>query len=306
MAQVLIADVTNKTEGTDGTGSFDVLMTSVDVHLLTQYNEGAITGAEYAQVYAGALQSVLQQAISFEMGKQAADKQAELLVSQINESNEKIDAIIAQTAQSYEAIKASQDKTIRENLLNNNMIAKIVEEIDLLQSKDSEEIANTVRKDTETSLRVIANNYDVAIKTQQELSLKEKNGLVVITYSYYSNGVDGTIVTTTTLANVVGSVLSTTITDGAGTSTTALDHEILRSKDNLIIAQTLGFVSDTKQKVLKLMQDGFAVAASLAGVSNYPEANQDEAIDNLTQELLSDVGSTVDIQSNVQAPATGE
>ena len=70
----------------------------------------------------------------------------------------------------------------------------------------------------------------------------------------------------------------------------------------LMAAQTLGFASDTKQKLLKQMQDGFAVALSIAGVGNVPEANQDKAIDDLTQELLVNIGSSVVIESEQIVP----
>jgi len=70
----------------------------------------------------------------------------------------------------------------------------------------------------------------------------------------------------------------------------------------LIAAQTLGFASDTKQKILKQMNDGFAVVLSVAGQGNVPEANQDAAIDSLSQELLADVGSLVVIATAETPP----
>ncbi len=70
----------------------------------------------------------------------------------------------------------------------------------------------------------------------------------------------------------------------------------------LMAAQTLGFASDTKQKILKQMNDGFAVVLSVAGQGNVPEANQDAAIDDLTQELLSNVGSSVIIATAETPP----
>jgi len=70
---------------------------------------------------------------------------------------------------------------------------------------------------------------------------------------------------------------------------------LLIAKEELVQAQTLGFASDTKQKILKQMHDGYAVNLSIAGIGNVPEADQDAAIDDLTQELLTDVGSSVTI-----------
>lgn len=67
---------------------------------------------------------------------------------------------------------------------------------------------------------------------------------------------------------------------------------LLQSKDDLIAAQTLGFASDTKQKVLKLLMDGYAVNLSIAGTATTPDAATEPAIDALVFEILGDVGST--------------
>lgn len=73
MADVTIAQVT--TTVTSGDGVFDVLMRAVDAHLDKQYTSGRIKGADYATVYLGALQMVLQQAIAFTMQKQQVTRE---------------------------------------------------------------------------------------------------------------------------------------------------------------------------------------------------------------------------------------
>jgi len=70
---------------------------------------------------------------------------------------------------------------------------------------------------------------------------------------------------------------------------------LLKAKSDLIAAQTLGFVSDTKQKVIKQMLDGYAVTLSIAGSATQPDATKEPAIDALVQELLTDVNSSVTI-----------
>ena len=302
MAEILISDVTNKTSTVDGTGIFDVLIGSVSLNLQDQYDEGRITGTDFATVYLGAMQSALQQSISFVLGKQTADKQAELVAAQIVEVNEKIDTIIAQTATHYESIKSSQSKTLRDNLLNNAVVTKTQEETDLLQSKDNEEIAFTIRQDAESEAKIVDINHGIAIKAQQEFNLKDKNGGAIVTYTYYLNGTTIPTGTTTDIDAIVGPILSTAITDGSTISVIAYDKEILKSKDLLIEAQTLGFASDTKQKILKQMNDGYAVNLSIAGVGDVPESNQDNSIDALTQELLVDVGSSVLIPGETVVP----
>jgi hypothetical protein len=59
-----------------GTGVFDDLMESVNVHLDAQYNLGRITGTDYATVYLGAMQSAIQTSASFVVG--AAKGNAEI------------------------------------------------------------------------------------------------------------------------------------------------------------------------------------------------------------------------------------
>lgn len=68
---------------------------------------------------------------------------------------------------------------------------------------------------------------------------------------------------------------------------------LLLSKQQLIQAQTLGFASDTKQKVLKQMFEGYAVTLSIAGSATAPDASKEPSIDNLVGEILADVGSSV-------------
>jgi len=70
-------------------------------------------------------------------------------------------------------------------------------------------------------------------------------------------------------------------------------------------AQTLGFQSDTKQKILKQMLDGYAVNLSIAGTAGVPETTKDAAIDQLSQEILDDVTTSVVIQSVAQTPDDG-
>lgn len=307
MAEILITDIVTKAAaGTPGTGIFDLLMENINLYLQQEYNSGRITGAEYATVYLGALDSVLNQAVAFGLTRQEADKKAELLNVQISEANERIEEVTSRTAKNYEDIKASQEKTLRENLLNNSVITKITEETDLIIAQEAEVLSKTARESLESENRIASLNHDISIKAEQNFKLNEQNGIPTINYKYYVNGTDGATTTTTNLSNVVGPVLGTSMVAGAGESIVSLEKEILKSKDLLVEAQTLGFKSDTKQKVLKLMTDGYAVNLSVSGTANVPEAVQDASIDQLVQEILNDVGTTVTIQSITQVPATGD
>lgn len=79
-----IIDTTNITDGTlTGTGSFDLLMQSVKAHIEYEYNAGRIVGTDYANVYLGTIQTVLGQAIQFELSKASAAAQTDLVLEQI-------------------------------------------------------------------------------------------------------------------------------------------------------------------------------------------------------------------------------
>ena len=205
----------------------------------------------------GSLQTVMAQAVQFLLTEQKAGKEADLVDSQIRESEEKIDLLAAQTAEQYEKIAFSQAKTTRDNLLNQKQVIKLQKEAILIERQTEKAIAEiTDQVYVTTNLR------------PQEVSLLT--------------------------ARTVEQVAATARNDSESTQ-----------KVLLMVAQTLGFKSDTKQKILKQMMDGYAVNLSIAGVGNVPEANQDAAIDQLAQEILDDLESGVVIQSGTQIPDTG-
>lgn len=64
-------DVTQlTTKSLTGTGVFDVLMKTVKLHLIEEYDNDRITGAQYSDVYIGALGAVLQQSVAFLLNHQ--------------------------------------------------------------------------------------------------------------------------------------------------------------------------------------------------------------------------------------------
>ena len=81
------------TQSIDGTGVFDIFMKTVKMHLIEEYDQGRIHGAQYAEVYLGALQSVMQQSISFLMNH----KQGLLLNAEIGLTRQKTATELAQT-----------------------------------------------------------------------------------------------------------------------------------------------------------------------------------------------------------------
>lgn len=76
-----------------GTGVFDVLMTATKAHLLEEYNADRITGEEYATVYLGAIQAVMQQAVQYILGQ----PQVEVAKAQAALTRQKTVTELAQT-----------------------------------------------------------------------------------------------------------------------------------------------------------------------------------------------------------------
>lgn len=76
--------LTELTTGTlDGAGVFDALMRANKVHLQNEFDKGRIRGPEYATVYLGALQSVMQTAVAYLLQSQKVTLEAQLIEQQI-------------------------------------------------------------------------------------------------------------------------------------------------------------------------------------------------------------------------------
>ena len=71
MADITVEGITN----TGGTGVFDKLMESINGQIETQYLNNRITGADYATVYLGSLQTALSQSIQFAMQEVLTESQ---------------------------------------------------------------------------------------------------------------------------------------------------------------------------------------------------------------------------------------
>lgn len=73
-------DLTQKT--VDGTGTFDIIMSTVKVHLKEEYTSGRITGQEYTKAYIQIVTAALSGGIQFLLGRDQAYWQAILAQQQ--------------------------------------------------------------------------------------------------------------------------------------------------------------------------------------------------------------------------------
>lgn len=106
MANITISEVT---EGTiDGNGAFDEIQKAFNAHLLNEYQKNRIKGTEYSQVYLGGMQAAMENAIAYVLGRQKADKEAELIAEKIvteGKIQDKIDQEIELLKQTIEKMK---------------------------------------------------------------------------------------------------------------------------------------------------------------------------------------------------------
>jgi hypothetical protein len=205
MAEIKNSDIT--TGELEGDGSFDVFMRSVNRHLLEEYSKNRIKGTDYSNVYLGAMQAVLAQAMQFQLQKQAADKQADLVDKQIDmidvqiigelKNNELKDKQMLKMDQEIlvleqQVLKSKQDVLVAEQqvlVMKQQVLKSAAEVINLghqgnvliqtVGKVEAEKFLLTEKKWSEQAQRLdVVNNQPVAgvIKTQKELYIKQMDG----------------------------------------------------------------------------------------------------------------------------------
>jgi hypothetical protein len=155
----------------DCTGIFDKLMEAVNKNILIQYNDSRIDSGDYANVYLGSLQAVLSQSIQFALQEQLIEAQ--------------VAAAITDNALKVKQLEiADIDKSTKQYQLDNllpEQLIKIQEEIDILQTQDSEALLNGTKdrllKDAEVSMKakqedlvdsqIVGSGFDNTLKSEQ-------------------------------------------------------------------------------------------------------------------------------------------
>lgn len=137
MADIQLDSITNAS----GTGVFDKLMEAVNTQIESQYLNNRITGSDYANVYLGGMQAVLQQSMQYVLQEQLTEAQIDDVVAGTALKNKQAEiAEVERLAKQYEV-----DNILPEQL------AKVQEEIDLLQSQDLAVYTDRVLKDKQAA-----------------------------------------------------------------------------------------------------------------------------------------------------------
>ena len=84
---ITITDLTTATEVnngvSDGNGTFDQLMNSVNLYIEDQEARGKIKGTDYANVLLGSIQAVLAQSIQFTLQEKVTEVQVDKVLEEI-------------------------------------------------------------------------------------------------------------------------------------------------------------------------------------------------------------------------------
>lgn len=237
-----------------GSGVFDNLMEAVNVHLDAQFNSGRLTGKDYATVYLGALQSTIQQSITFVLGEQAADKQAELLTKQVvTEEKKATDVVSTTTVRNAQSINDTAIKTAQTTLATNQGATELKKALNVVSDtalKDQQKLLATNQTATEankttdvastTSVRNVQSVKDSAVKDAQvakstaEKDVLEQKGITEFAQTQK-------------------------ITKVAPTASS-----ILGRQSTLFEQQAKGFKWNADQKYLKTIMDGWSVNVASA------------------------------------------
>jgi hypothetical protein len=217
MAQIPVSEITEAI--LEGEGYFDVFQEALDVHLHKQYEGNRITGREYADVYLGAMQLAMQQAVAFALARQEADAKAELLKEQ---------ALTEQKQR--ELIDAQIDKLEKETELTQAQITKITAETWVVRAQ----VANNPALDTApTSIGgVLAKEIE---KLDEEITKLDREQVLL------------TQKTKTEEAQILDSI------DGIPV------NGVIGKEKELIDQQIAGFLRDAEAKAAKIIGDAFSV-----------------------------------------------
>ena len=91
----------------EGTGIFDVIIKAANENIKIQHKTSRITGAEYAEVYLGTMQSAISEAMKFLLSKGITEKEISLKEAHIKT------AYVERVIKDKEAATLGMDKVVR-------------------------------------------------------------------------------------------------------------------------------------------------------------------------------------------------
>ena len=110
----------------EGTGIFDIIIKAANENIKIQNQTSRITGAEYAEVYLGTMQTAISEAIKFVLQNDTLAKELELKQAQIAKINAERDLVNAQLA----IFREQQDKDLEVKQANIDLLNRQKEGFD--------------------------------------------------------------------------------------------------------------------------------------------------------------------------------
>ncbi len=321
MVDIVIDDLT--TMSLEGSGIFDTLMSAVALNLDKEFDAGKLKGADYSKVYLGSITAVMQQSIAFLMGKQTADKQADLIAAQT------VNEVLNGTLIQGQIDKLASDKALSDQQLNNLTIeatnlGKIGLKLDADVALTTKQVLKVTADVAVTNAQKLKIDQEVLIATQQVLNVTQDTALKVVQISKISQDIslsqeqeaklviEKTVVTAQKLkldqdianaltqnALIVNQILKVkgeqnlidqkVFTEQAQRLDTVDGQAVagtIGKQSGLYDAQTNGFARDAEQKMVKLMSDGWSVTKSVLSATGEPDVFNKTAVEIIMKDAL--------------------
>lgn len=313
--------ITEVTEGSiEGTGSFDRIMTAMQIRLEEEFNQGRITGDDYANVYLGAMTASMQQAVAFVLGKQTADAQAELTREQTcNLIVEKLNIpkqgalIDAQTLNTLKQV----DIAIAEIAIKQQQVLVSIEEVEIARAK----LVNIPKEGLLLDAQVIQTTKQGLLLEAQKLEVTaQTSGIVADTLNKPKQGalLDQQVISAT--IDIVNKGKEGTVLEKQATKIQAeellLKHKgvneqaqrsdgvtevdgvwqqvtgVIGKQRSLYQAQTDGFARDAEQKLAKIMADTWNIRRSTdSGLTTAGTGLDDASIAKVMDKARASIGA---------------
>lgn len=262
-----------------GGGVFDRLMRATKQHLEEEFNKGRIRGQEYATVYLGSLNAVMQNSIQFLLERDRAVAQAELLREQAETERKQQALLVQQTLNAQaehvvltkQALKLDKEMThlgAQTALVNQQKVNLELEALNIPKQGRllDAQVANAITENEVMQKQIckLEAEYDVLMETK----------LKVVAESRLLN-------------QKIATEKAQTV--GAGVDA---DSVIGRQK-HLYQAQSDGFRRDAEQKAAKILVDAWNVDKTTdSGISrNAQNRLQDAAVGQAVAKLMQGIGA---------------
>lgn len=252
-----------------GTGVFDVLMRSMKAHLESEFTKNRIKGPEYATVYLGSMEAVLQGSLQFLLQKDKATLEAELVKAQIALSAQqllnaqaelailqqqllKIPAEIAHL-QAQTALVGQQKINLTAEALN---IPKQGEMIDAQKNAAVQQTLKAVQETLQVVQQTNLTTKQVLQVEQQTINAVQERLVLIAQECKLKAEFDLLVLTKEKSEQEKQLLMWKVTTEKAQTLALGVDdNSVIGKQKSLYGAQTAGFTRDAEQKVAKLMVD---------------------------------------------------